>query len=99
MGLPDVPFHVPDDVLGYYRSAGARGRTAREEWDKRLAAFDGQRAALDCCLDAEGLPGREQALPTSRLDDSLATRPPPGTALQAPPDTAPASAGHRNTHS
>src|SRR3546814_15425756 len=47
MGLPDVPFHVPDDVLGYYRSAGERGRTAREEWDKRLAAFDGQRAASD----------------------------------------------------
>src|SRR3546814_3748510 len=93
MGLPDGPFHVPDDVLGYYRSAGERGRTAREEWDKRLAAFDGQRAALDCCLDAEGLPGWEKALPTFGLDDSMATRQASGKVLQALTETVPGLVG------
>ena len=31
MGIPDEPFWVPDDVVGYYRTAGEQGRTAREE--------------------------------------------------------------------
>lgn len=93
MGLPDEPFHVPDDVLRYYREAGERGRTAREEWDKRLAAFDGQRAALDCCLDAEGLPGWEKALPTFGLDESMATRQASGKVLQALTETVPGLVG------
>ena len=93
MGLPDEAFHVPDDVLAYYRSAGERGRSDREEWEKRLAAFDGQRAALDCCLDAEGLPGWEKALPTFGLDDSLATRQASGKVLQALTETVPGLVG------
>ena len=35
LGLPPEDFYVPDDVLEYYREAGARGRAAREEWEQR----------------------------------------------------------------
>jgi transketolase len=93
MGLPDEPFHVPDDVLSLYRAAGERGRGDREDWEKRLAAFAGERAALDCCLDAEGLPGWEQALPTFGLDDTLATRQASGKVLQALLDSVPGLVG------
>ncbi|MFP5322817.1 MAG: transketolase [Acidimicrobiia bacterium] len=93
MGLPDEAFHVPDDVLGYYREAGGRGRAEREAWEKRLAAFDGERAALDCCLDAEGMPGWEQALPTFTTADSLATRQASGKVLQALTATVPGLVG------
>jgi transketolase len=93
MGLPDEAFHVPDEVLAYYRSAGERGRAEREEWEKRLAAFDGERAALDCCLDAEGLPGWEKALPSFGLDDSMATRQASGKVLQALTETVPGLVG------
>jgi len=93
MGLPDEPFHVPDDVLAFYRAAGERGRVEREAWEKRLAAFDGERAALDCCLDAEGLPGWEQSLPTFTAADSLATRQASGKVLQALIDAVPGLVG------
>ena len=46
MGLPpDQSFHVPDEVLAYYREAGARGRSARQAWEGRLAALDGAPSA------------------------------------------------------
>ncbi|HEX4902917.1 MAG TPA: transketolase [Acidimicrobiales bacterium] len=93
MGLPDEPFHVPGDVLSYYRAAGERGRSEREGWEKRLAAFGGDRAALDCCLDAEGLPGWEDALPTFTSADSLATRQASGKVLQALIDKVPGLVG------
>ncbi len=93
MGLPDEPFHVPDDVLALYRSAGEAGRAEREAWEKRLAAFGGDRAALDCCLDAEGCPGWEQALPTFGPDDTLATRQASGKVLQALTETVPGLVG------
>ncbi|MDZ7676473.1 MAG: transketolase [Acidimicrobiales bacterium] len=83
MGLPDEPFTVPDEVLAYYRDVGEQGRSQREAWEKRLAAFAGDRAALDCCLDAEGMPGWEDAVPSFGLDDKLATRQASGKVLQA----------------
>jgi transketolase len=93
MGLPDEPFHVPDDVLALYRAAGERGRAEREGWEKRLAAFSGDRAALDCCLDAEGLLGWEEALPTFTAADTLATRQASGKVLQALLDKVPGLVG------
>ena len=39
LGLPPEDFFVPDDVLEYYRAAGVRGSDAREEWERRLAAY------------------------------------------------------------
>lgn len=93
MGLPDEPFVIPDEVLGLYRAAGERGRPAREAWEKRLASFGGDRAALDCCLDAEGMPGWEDAIPTFGADETLATRQASGKVLQALIDDVPGLLG------
>ncbi len=93
MGLPDEPFVVPDEVHAMYRAAGERGRAAREAWEKRLAAFGGDRAALDCCLDAEGMPGWEQSIPTFGPDEKLATRQASGKILQALVDDVPGLLG------
>ncbi len=93
MGIPDEPFWVPDDVIAHYRTAGERGRSAREEWEKRLAAFSGDRAALDSCLDAEGIPGWEDAVPTFEVGASMATRKASGKVLQALVDHVPGLLG------
>ncbi len=93
MGLPDEPFYVPDEVLSYYRAAGERGRPEREAWEKRLAAFGGDRAALDCCLDADGLPGWESALPSFEVGQSVATRKASGKVLQSLLDVVPGLVG------
>ncbi|MDE0802429.1 MAG: transketolase [Acidimicrobiales bacterium] len=93
MGLPDEPFVVPDDTLALYRAAGERGSADREAWEKRLAAFGGDRAALDCCLDAEGMPGWESSVPTFAADEKLATRQASGKVLQALIDDVPGLLG------
>jgi transketolase len=91
LGLPeDESFYVPDDVLELYRAAGARGRDEREAWVKRMEAFDGDRAALDACLSASGLPGWADALPTWSPGDKVATRVASGTCVQALADVVPA---------
>ncbi len=39
MGLPpDEQFHVPDEVLAFYRRAGARGGSEHQAWRQRLEA-------------------------------------------------------------
>jgi transketolase len=37
---PHPPFVVPDDILGWWREAGARGGAARADWAARLAVSD-----------------------------------------------------------
>ena len=93
MGIPDEAFWVPDDVLAFYRSAGEGGRSAREGWEKRLAAFGGDRAALDCCLDAEGMPGWQSTVPTFEVGTDIATRKASGKVLQALVDHVPGLLG------
>jgi transketolase len=39
LGISLEPFSVPDDVLKSWREAGARGATARGEWEARFAAL------------------------------------------------------------
>jgi len=41
LGWNAAPFEIPADVLAAWRAAGARGRPAHEDWNKRLAALDG----------------------------------------------------------
>ncbi|MGH9084448.1 MAG: transketolase [Acidimicrobiales bacterium] len=90
LGLPvDEPFFVPDDVLELYRAAGARGRDDREAWEKRLEAFEGDRAALDACWAATGLPGWADELPSWEPGDKIATRVASGKCLQAIADRVP----------
>jgi transketolase len=75
LGLPpDETFWVPDDVLAYYRAAGARGREQRDSWDKRLASFTGDRAAFDACLNQTGLSGWESKLPSWEAGEAVETR-------------------------
>ena len=84
MGMPvDETFHVPSDVLETYRAAGCRGGTEREAWEQRLAAFDGDRAALEAQLSGTGMPGWDEDLPAYEAGDSVATRKASGAALQA----------------
>jgi len=91
LDLPvDETFHVPDDVLELYRTAGTRGTEARDAWEKRLAAFDGDRAELDACLAATGLPGWADALPSWEAGEKVATRVASGKCLQALADAVPA---------
>src|ERR671911_1207381 len=84
LGLPaDETFWVPDDVLTYYREAGAAGRREHESWDKRLAGFSGDREALDACLERRALPGWEAALPSWPPGEKVATRKASGKCLEA----------------
>ena len=84
MGMPvDETFHVPSDVLETYRAAGICGSAEREAWEQRLAAFDGDRAALEAQLSGTGMPGWDENLPGYKAGDSVATRKASGAALQA----------------
>ncbi|ARJ67375.1 transketolase [Magnetospirillum sp. ME-1] len=39
---PHAPFEIPEGVLSAWRAAGARGATARAEWEKRFNAYGGK---------------------------------------------------------
>jgi transketolase len=86
---PDETFHVPDEVLDFYRDAGRRGGAARQEWEQRLAAWDGDRAAFDACLQGVGLPGWEAKLPDFEVGEKIATRVASGKVLNAIADVVP----------
>jgi transketolase len=90
LGLPvDETFWVPDDVLALYRAAGRRGRDEREAWEKRLAAWDGDRDTYEACINLTGLPGWQDALPSWEPGRSVATRKASGACLQALADKVP----------
>ncbi len=83
LGLPDEPFHVPDDVLDLYRSAGRRGGDARARWEARLAAADIDRAAWDAAMTGTGIGGWADALPSWEVGAAVATRKAGNACLQA----------------
>ena len=90
LGLPpDQTFYVPDEVLALYRDAGLRGRSAREEWEKRFAALDIDKAAWDACLTSGGLNGWDATLPSWSSGEKVATRKASGACLQALVDVVP----------
>jgi transketolase len=76
MGLPpDEDFYVPDDVLEMYRGAIPRGQAARATWEKRLAAWGGDRTEWDALWANEGMAGWEELLPTwEKPGEMVATR-------------------------
>jgi transketolase len=75
MGLPDEPFHVPDEVLDMYRSAGSRGSAQRRDWEQRVeGALAGREAEWEATLGSRGLPGWEESLPVYEVGDKPATR-------------------------
>ena len=94
MGLPaDGTFHMPSEVLDYYRSAGVAGQAERFAWEERAAAFGGDRAGLEACLAATGRPGWDAALPTFEPGRSVATRRASNVTLQALLDEVPGLTG------
>jgi transketolase len=78
LGMPAEDFWVPDDVLNFYRQAGARGRNARDSWRERVTAFrerDGDQAEeYDVILTAGGRVGWEAKLPSWDAGESVPTR-------------------------
>ncbi len=94
LGLPtDETFHVPSEVLHYYRDAGIAGRDERCAWEARVAALEGDRAGLEACLAATGLPGWDDALPSWDPGPSVATRKASNLTLQALLPVVPGLAG------
>ena len=84
MGLPaGESFHVPSEVVNYYRAAGIAGQTERFAWEARAAAFDGDRDSLEACLAATGRPGWVDVLPSWEPGQSVATRKASSVTLQA----------------
>ncbi len=98
LGLPpDEHFFVPEDVLGFYRSAGVRGRDAREEWEQRRDAFrrgePGLAEDYAACIGQRGVDGWTTKLPTWQPGDSVATRVACSTTLEAITDVVPGLVG------
>ena len=94
IGLPpDKTFHTDPDVVAQYRQAGVKGSVVREAWQKRVAAFDGDRVSLESQLSGTGLPGWEESLPTFDPGDSIATRKASNITLQALSSVVPGLSG------
>jgi transketolase len=85
MGLPpDEDFYVPDEVLEMYRAAIPKGQAIRSAWEKRLAAWDGDRSAWDSLWSNEGMAGWEDLLPSWEVPgEMVATRKSINLALNA----------------
>jgi transketolase len=94
LGLPPEDFYSPDEVVEYYRAAGARGRVAREAWEREQGAFRDREPGLadefDACQAGRGLAGWEAKLPTwSPGGDEVPTRRASGKVLSAIVDVVP----------
>jgi transketolase len=93
LGLPQEDFYAPDDVVNYYREAGARGRAVHADWERRRVAFRKREPSLsdefDACLEQRGLPGWEAKLPTWDAGDAIPTRRASGKILEAIVDVVP----------
>lgn len=83
MGLPNEPFHVPAEVLDFYRTAGTRGGDARQAQETTAAAWSGDRASYDACVTATGIGDWAANLPTFEVGESIATRKAGGQAMAA----------------
>ncbi len=97
LGMPPEDFWVPDEVLDFYRQAGARGRPARDAWRERVTAFrdaDGDRAEeYDLMTAARGRDGWEAKLPTWDAGEEVPTRKACSAVLDAILDVVPGLIG------
>ncbi|MEU9758318.1 transketolase [Streptomyces sp. NPDC001834] len=84
---PEKSFEVSDEVIAHTRKALDRGREARAEWEKSLAAWrtaSPERAAEFDRISAGELPaGWEDRLPVFEPGKSVATRAASGKVLQS----------------
>ncbi len=85
LGLPsDETFWVPRDVLDMYRRAIPRGQAARSAWEKRMAAWTGDREEWDAAWANQGRTGWQSKLPVWRSPgEQIATRHSVNAALNA----------------
>jgi len=94
---PDEHFFVPEDVLGAYRAAGARGVDQRRAWEQRRAGLVSTEPALAedyaACIEQRGQTGWEAKLPSWPAGDGPATRQACKTALDAIVDVVPGLVG------
>ena len=56
LGWSHPPFVVPDEILGPWRQAGARGAAGRHDWQRRLEALDADTGAAFARTQAGELP-------------------------------------------
>ena len=94
MGLPaGETFHVPSEVLDFYRGAGTAGRDERFAWEARAAAFEGDRSGLEASLAGTGRPGWAETLPSWAPGESVATRKASNLTMRALLDAVPGLTG------
>ncbi len=75
LGWSDAPFQIPTDVLTQWRAAGQRSKTARKEWDRRLAAAaPDKRAEFERRMRGD-LPAKQLADAVRAVKTSLAKEP------------------------
>ncbi len=90
-------FWVPDDVLEYYRAAGAAGQSAQESWGQRRLVFRSGEPKMseqyEACLAQTGLPGWSENLPKWEVGKEVATRAACSTALTSIVDVVPGLLG------
>jgi transketolase len=94
---PDEHFYVPDDVLAYYREAGARGAPLVASWRERLSVLRERDPGLvddyDACLAGKGKTGWEAKIPSWPAGDGPATREACKEVLDAVVDVVPGLVG------
>lgn len=89
LGWPLEPrFHIPEDVLAFYRQAAARGREAEDAWQRRFEAYRGKypdlAAELERRLSGQLPQGWDRDLPAFPPDSKgVATRAASGKVLNA----------------
>jgi transketolase len=89
LGWPlDPPFYLPPEAVAHFRSALDKGKGAREDWQRRLAAyadeFPAEAAELRRRLAGELPSGWQGALPTFAADEKgMATRKASESVMQA----------------
>lgn len=89
MGMPDEPFHVPDEVVEWYREAGRRGAAEREAWQSRWDAYADDRESLEAAFGGRGFVDWSTKLPTGTVGERVATRKASGACLNAAVEVVP----------
>ncbi|HEY0234729.1 MAG TPA: transketolase [Afipia sp.] len=75
LGWDAPPFEIPADILGAWRAAGSRGKSAHEEWNKRFAARDaGVRSEFERRTKGD-LPAKALADAVAKMKSALAAAP------------------------
>ncbi len=94
---PDKFFYVPDEVLGFYRKAGAKGADVEKQWNDLFASYKEKypELAAEYELFSSGkLPeGWKDKLPVFGVNESMATRQASGKTINAIADYFPLMIG------